>query len=292
MNKPPEPPADTLRKGIPISDNAAFLRKFSGPESLPAPRVSMWKRVAFLLLKTGLLAAMACALASLYSYSRDQNLYTIRQVALDGFRHLDRNEVLSLIHSSFRGNLMTLDILELRQRIEKFSWVKGVSVRKVYPDKLYIKIVEREPAGIARMDKLWLFDESGVFLDEYRPAEHAVDHPVLSGLHDASDPMAQDENLERIRRYVDFLKLIDASGTRVSGRISEIDLTDTSDLVVIPLEGTPRVHLGYEKLPQRLDRFLKVVDRAMEENGPIAEMDMRYEDKIIVKPLEIQQAQQ
>ena len=61
--------------------------------------------------------------------------------------------------------------------------------------------------------------------------------------------------------------------------------------MIIPLEGTPRVHLGYEKLAQRLDRYLKVVDRATEENGPIAEMDMRYEDKIIVKPLEIQPAQ-
>ena len=111
---------------------------------------------------------------------------------------------------------MVLDIDEVRHRMEKFNWVKEVTVRKVYPDKLHIRVVEREPVGIARLDKLWLFDANGVFLDEYRPSEHGLDWPVLSGLQqDAGNPQAGEENLERIRRYLEFLQEIDAGRARI-----------------------------------------------------------------------------
>lgn len=278
-----------IRKGIPLSDESAFLRKFStqtveaAPASPSGTRIMLWW-----LLKALVVFLCGLSLYLLYTFSLDRSLFQLNNVVLQGCRHLDRNEVLSLVHSAFPRNLMKLDTQELMQRVEKYNWVRSVTVRKVYPDKLFIRIVEREPIGVARLDKLWLFDESGIFLDEYRPSEHTLDRPVLTGLREASDPLASDENLERIRRYLEFLREIDGGGANLSAQISEIDLTDLADLVIIPMSGMPRVHLGHEDLCRRLQRFYNIIERATQESGPISEVNMRYDDKIIFIPMKVE----
>jgi cell division protein FtsQ len=281
---------DSIRTGIPISDESAFLRKFTplDDDSRPEPPRGL-RRALLVAAKLLAAAAVLTALFLAYTFSRDRALFSVNQVVLEGCRNLDRQDVLTLIHSAFPRNLMRLDINALRGRLEKFSWVRHVTIRKVYPDRLYIKVEERVPVGIARMDKLWLFDADGVFLDEYVPAEHEVDRPVLAGLHDATDPMAADENLERIRTYVTFIGAIARQPGELSGRLSEVDLTDLANLTVIPIEGSPRVLLGNEKQAERLSRFFQIVERARAENGPMAEIDMRFDDRVIVRPMEIPQ---
>jgi len=291
MSNPGSRDNDSIRTGIPISDESAFLRKFSplDDDNRPEPPRGI-RRALLVAVKLAAVVLVLTVLFLMYTYSRDRGLYSVNQVVLEGCRNLDRQDVLTLIHSAFPRNLMRLNIDALRARLEKFSWVRAVTVRKVYPDRLYIKVVERVPAGIARMDKLWLFDADGVFLDEYVPAVHAIDRPVLVGLHDGTDPMAADENLERIRMYVAFLTAIDDRPDKLSARLSEVDLTDLANLTVIPLDGNPRVHLGNEKQAERLERFFQIVDRARAENGPIAVIDMRFDDRVIVRPMEISPA--
>jgi len=290
MTREPDVPNETIKKAVPLSDESVFLRRFSSPAEYPPPPVSsMWRRAVVLALQTLTLVAVFASIYLAHQYSLRRMTFKVDRILLAGCKHLDGKEVQALIRNAFPQNLMLLDAHELCRRMRNFSWVKDVTVRKVYPDRLYLQVVEREPIGIARMDKLWLFDEYGVFLDEYVPSRHQVDKPVLAGLHELADPMTSDDNLERIRRYSDFLREIDQGPNPLSRQISEVDLNDLTDLVVVPLEGTPRVHLGYEKLGARLQRYFKIIGRATEENGPISEVDMRLDDKIIVRPLAVKQ---
>lgn len=290
MTREPDDTIETIKKAVPLSDESVFLRRFSSPAEIPVqPAPSVWKRASILALQTLTLVAVFASIYLAHQYSLRRSTFRVDRIRLVGCKYLDGKEVQALIRNAFPQNLMLLDAHELCRRMRNFSWVKDVTVRKVFPDRLYLQVVEREPVGIARMDKLWVFDESGVFLEEYIPARHQVDNPVLAGLHEISDPMAPDDNLERIRRYSDFLREIDQGSSPLSRKLSEVDLNDLTDLVVIPLEGTPRVHLGHEKLSSRLHRYFTIIGRATEENGPISEVDMRLDDKVIVRPLAVKQ---
>jgi len=275
-----------IKMGIPLADEDAFLRRNPDhPSTLP---VSGKRMVALLLVKSTLLFLAVVALYLLYEYGKHLPVYTVQadNITIETGDYLNPKDIRSLIHKHFPDNLITLDIDELRSRIESVNWVREVTIRKVMPDQLRIVVREKRPVGVARTDRLWLFDTNGDFLSEYQPARHDIDCPVLIGLMNDGDPLSHDENRERIRRYLEFVREIDGGETGLSGRLSEVDLADLADVVVIPLEGAPRVHLGHENFRKRLENYFQVIDMAREENGPISEIDMRYDDKVIVKPYE------
>lgn len=295
------PPADTgpIRKGIPISDDSAFLRRPTTPAGQPAdgklpgdggsgailrrpnPRLRLLIRTA------GLAGALLClgSLGLLLGHVKRCPAFTLRNVTLQGFVHLDGKEVLSLIQTAYPNNLRELDIEHLRRNLEKYNWVQSASIRKIYPSRLAITIRERIPAGVAKLDRLLVFDPEGVFLDEYRPGAYSLNVPVLVGLRPATEE-DRATNRERITRYLDFLAEIDAGGEGLSRKISEVDSSDPSNLVAIPLEGSPRIQLGEGRYRDRLRQFFQILPRAKSENGTIAEVDMRYDDKVIVRPAE------
>ncbi len=278
-----------VKTGIPLGDDGVFLRRdprLDMGEFTP-PRPGGKKTIAMLLLKTLVVFLCTVSLYLLYVYSYNGNLNVVRadQVVIEGTHYLDPAEVRSLVQNVFPRNLMQIDIDGLRNRIERLSWVKRVVVRRDFPHQLRIQISERQPVGIARMENLLLFDREGVLLDEYIPSVHKIDRPVLSGLKSPTDPMAGSDNRERISRYLDFLREIDQGGANLSNRLSEVDLNELDDMVVIPLDGAPRIHLGNDQLLKRLNRYFKIIDQARRENGPISEIDMRYDDKVIVRPL-------
>jgi len=275
-----------LKTGIPLSDEDAFLRR--DPKTGPPLPLNGKKFIALLILKTTVLFLCCVSVYFLFEYGKSHPAYTVQldNLIIETGGQLNPKDIRTLIHKQFPSNLITFNIKELRKRIENLNWVRNVTIRKIFPNRLAIHVTEKKPVGIAKTDRLWLFDVNGDFLGEYLSSKHNLDRPVLIGLQSDNDPMAGDENRERIRRYLQFIKEIDNGEKKLSSKLSEVDMADSSDIIVIPMEGAPKIHLGYEKLRKRLEGYFQIINMARDENGPISEIDMRYDDKIIVKPIE------
>lgn len=94
------------------------------------------------------LAGAALAAAALLWLVRAP-LFTIRAVEIDG--DLGRNSVNTIRANAMprlRGNFFSLDLGQGREAFEAVPWVRNAVVRRVWPDRLAVRLEEHRPAAV------------------------------------------------------------------------------------------------------------------------------------------------
>ena len=125
--------------------------------------------------------------------------FDLDMVTIVGSRGLLETEVLSAAGITGRNSLLFLDIAEVRDRLRRIPLIKEVSVRKLFPDRLLIELVEREPFAIWQKDgKLLVVATDGTPIQELTD-QRFTDLPFVVG-KGANE------------RVAEFLKIIDSSG--------------------------------------------------------------------------------
>jgi cell division protein FtsQ len=76
----------------------------------------------------------------------------ISQISMDGLAITSERDVLGVLHITPETSMVNFDADAARQAIEALPSVASATVRKTYPNHIYIKIVERVPVARWRLD--------------------------------------------------------------------------------------------------------------------------------------------
>ena len=105
----------------------------------------MWDNPRLLNATAGFLVGLvtlACALVVLY-WLLHSALFPVRVVELAApVAHVSRADVEAVIARHAGGNFFAARIAELRASLEQLPWVRSASVRRVWPDRLEIRLTE------------------------------------------------------------------------------------------------------------------------------------------------------
>jgi cell division protein FtsQ len=105
----------------------------------------MWDNPRLLNATAGFLVglvAMAAVLAGAHWLLRS-SLFPLRTVELSTpLEHVPRAQVEALLQRRAGGNFFAASINDLRGALEQLPWVRGASVRRVWPDRLEVSIEE------------------------------------------------------------------------------------------------------------------------------------------------------
>ncbi|MEW8431905.1 MAG: FtsQ-type POTRA domain-containing protein, partial [gamma proteobacterium symbiont of Ctena orbiculata] len=70
----------------------------------------------------------------------------VRVVSVDGeIKYLDREGLEQTVAQAVSGNFFSVDLVRIRDKIERLPWVKSASVRRVWPDTLAVRVTEQLP---------------------------------------------------------------------------------------------------------------------------------------------------
>src|SRR5450756_2096570 len=86
-----------------------------------------------------------------------QPLYSVRLSAAP--QRVDAAEVLQVVRNEVHGNFFTVDIERLRQSLEKLPWVRNVSIRREFPQRLAVRLEEHQ--ALARWNNNALVNRQG-----------------------------------------------------------------------------------------------------------------------------------
>lgn len=167
-------------------------------------------------------------------------------------------EVLKVVRSEVNGNLFTVDIGRLRAALEQLPWVRSVSIRREFPDRLALQVEEHQP--LARWNGSALVNTHGEVFAAY--SEETL--PAFIGQEGDSFEVAQ--------RYAEFGQQLAA----LKLSVAQIALTPRHAWQ-LHLSNGMVLELGREEMEQRLARFVAVYPYSLAAlEGAVRYVDLRY----------------
>lgn len=209
----------------------------------------------------------------------------VARITVRGNDRLANGEVLALLDGLRGQNILTVDLRAWQARLLASPWVAQAQVRRMLPSRIDVELSERVPIGIARLSgALYLVDAAGIVIDEFGPNYAALDLPLIDGL--AAAPGAADGVVnERKARLAAQVVAALAARADLAARVSEIDVSDAHDAVVI-LEGdTTLLRLGDQEFVARIQQYLDVAPALHERVPQIDYVDLRFGERVYVRPV-------
>ena len=77
--------------------------------------------------------------------------------------------------------MVFLNVFETNKKLEKKSFIKKLKIKKIYPNRLEIKIIEKEPIAIIIKNKRKFFLDKNIQLIDYRKNLKYINLPIIYG---------------------------------------------------------------------------------------------------------------
>jgi cell division protein FtsQ len=224
-------------------------------------------------------------------------MFYVDQINVRGNHRLSKGEVLAILDGLRGRSVLAVDLADWRRALLNSPWVADASLRRTLPSTVDVVILERAPLGIGRINgSLYLVDDRGAVIDDYGPNYADLDLPIIDGLSghpsaDAASGTAQGEESPDVHRALLARRLLDALRVRnMSGQISQIDVTDSRNAVVL-LEGDATlIRLGNERFAERLQSYYELAPALRERVPAIDYVDLRFDERVYVRPARERQA--
>lgn len=242
-----------------------------------SPIRDFWNSPALMNRLSGLLLLLAfLGLAALAgSWMANRPVFVIKRVILDApkgeLKHVTLDQVRAALGESLTGTVFSADLVQVHRSLQSIPWVHAVTVRRIWPSRLHVRIEEQQAVGIWSPQAL--VNRQGE-LFAAKPAEHSEPCSLIS-LHgpEGSERLVT----ERARELSGWLAPLKAPLRSVT--LSE-QYSWTADI-----EGMT-IDLGRDTLPtpaqERVRMFVKTHGwlvqklQAQGEAGQIARADLRY----------------
>jgi cell division septal protein FtsQ len=209
----------------------------------------------------------------------------IGHMVVRGTERLSTGEVLALVDGLRGQNILAVDLEAWQRKLQSSPWVESATIRRVLPATVEITVNERRPMGIGRIGlALYLIDGKGVIVDEYGPAYADIDLPIIDGL--AASPQDGGSIVDVARAELAG-RVIAALAVRpeIAKRVSQIDVADLHDAVVILDDDPAILRLGEAEFLARLQQYLDLAPALRERMPGIDYVDLRFDERMYVRPV-------
>jgi cell division protein FtsQ len=228
----------------------------------------MWDKPQALLWTANMLYALAVVLllyAVLFVVIH-LPIFPLRGVQVNGdMPHVTREQLRLIVNRHLQGNFFTLDLVKTRDAFRKLPWVRNVSIRRRWPDKL--EVVVEEHKELARWGNIALVDTYG----ELFHAASDRDLPVFYGPGDGVAEVAQ--------HYGVYSQLLAPTGVK----ISQLALSPRHAWQIGADNGMV-IELGRDQTEERLQKFVNAYPRTLGHlNVAVAYADLRYPNGFAVR---------
>ena len=189
------------------------------------------------------------------------SIFPIRQIQLSGtLEYLDRNDIESILEDYLGDGFFEVDIHDLQQRIEARPWTESASVRRVWPDRVSVSVLEHTP--VARWDDQHLLSS--------RAAVFGADSNAFAHL-----PQVYAEN--RPPAWVlDQFHRLQQRFTDIGEQVVAVRI-DNRGAVDVELTNALTIKLGREEVERKITRLLNIYDtQILPRRAQILRLDLRY----------------
>lgn len=228
----------------------------------------MWDKPAKLNLMANTLFIIS-VLAIIYSIGfviATSSRFPLKEVKIEGnLKHTTREQIKLIVEKRLTGNFFTVDLALAREAFEKLPWIRHVSLRRRWPDRLDVVVEEHE--ALARWKTTAIVNTHG----ELFYAAVSEDLPMLIGPDDAV--------IQVVDSYHAFNKMLKP----LNMKLTQVALSDRQAWQLIT-DNELTIELGSESEKARLNRFITVYQSTIAAlKKKITYADLRYPNGFAIR---------
>lgn len=213
-----------------------------------------------------------------YDYLLQSATFRVKSVEVVGINKLSRDEVLKECGVKEGQSIFAIKVSEAVKRLSNNPWVKGVTVRKQFPDKIIIRIVEREAESLVKRGGLWYLSGEGEMFKRMEPGD-PVDFPVITGPNNSDAP----DDPSALETALKIIELSKKSGVFPQKMISQIIVKPGRRFTILTIGSLKRVELAGDDIERRWSVLETVLAEIARSNMEVAEVNVNYSDGAAVR---------
>jgi len=199
-------------------------------------------------------------------------------------------------------NLMALDLGRIKRDLELVSLIQSVTVERVLPKTLTIRVTEREPIAQVNVPRVregggldlvvMHFDAGGCVMLPLDPRLRSTplgqlpdELPVIVGVNPLQMTPGREIDSAQVRTALVLLDKFQSSAIGALVEIKRVDVTSPDVLIATTGQGGVIV-FGLENLDQQLLRWREIYEQGMRHNKVISALDLAVSNNIPARWLE------
>lgn len=236
----------------------------------------LFTKVKWLTKPLIIVISLVTVCSLIYKFFTTTTLFNIQKIEIEGTSQFVNKADLQTLatHSSLNSSVFKYDSNALQANLESnFQGAKKIEVKKVFPNRLLIKVNERIPLALIRSkDVFYLVDQDGYVLGEVK--EGTTNLPVIEYKEDIK--VGYFINKELIPLYFQLISSLDEKSLKVSS------ISATINHVTFYLNNSLLVYLNTKKdIESSVLTLSKLYNQLVSEGKIPSRIDLRY-DKVIV----------
>jgi len=228
--------------------------------------VSQWLKPLLALVTV---AGSVAGLTLMLNWMKDPHHWPVRTVHVEGrFAHLQQAELLNQVAPLAERGFFAAEVGAIQERLQQLAWVDQVWVRRVWPDRLDVQVLEQQ--AIAHWGERGLLNPRAQVFEPEQVAE-------LPGLPHFQGPDGHEKRV--LEMYQEMLQILQP----LKLGIDSLQL-DARRTWRVQLSNGLAVEVGRNDPVQRVARFVRVYPAILAAaNGKLVSVDLRYSNGFAVR---------
>jgi cell division protein FtsQ len=222
-------------------------------------------------------AGMAALRVRQYALSSEQFAFSAGGLEIQGRNNGSEARVRRVFALDSGRSVFAIPLAERRRRLLAIDWVDEASVSRIWPNRLLVRIRERQPVAIIPLRTgAALIDAEGVLLE--RPPEVGFAVPVLTGVREDEPEAARRE------RVAAFLRFEQDMGAMAQDAF-EVDVADPGNLWIFTRSDGRLLSLemGGGDFARHYRNFLNHYSEIQKGSPNVQTFDLRSDGRIVAK---------
>jgi len=226
-----------------------------------------------------LAVAVGFIAVNVYEYMHSSPRFLVEHIAVEGNVHVTAREIIAQSGIAEGQNIFDVNLEESAAAIRKIPWVLDARLGKYPPGEITIDITERDPVALVPAGGLFLMDKTGRIVADL-PATESMNAPFITSENFGQIEPGDFVQTEGVGSALKIIRLMNAMGVENDITISEINISDPNNIVLIAGRSGANIYMGHNDLEGKLWRLTRVVRAIGKSSGQksvdLKKIDLRF----------------
>jgi cell division protein FtsQ len=245
-----------------------------------------WKKIFHRLLRIGIASGSGFLLVSgallTAQMLLESGYFGVRQISVEQQQRVTEGEILEASDIKLGDSLFDLELHMIGRKIEEHPWIARADVERSFPDRVVIRVVERQARAIVDLDYLYYVDRSGEVFKMLEAGDE-LDYPVITGITRQYLLDNPEQSHDCLVMALQLVEELDSRKTFNLEDVSEIHFEQPEGLILYTRIGGVPIHLGKQGFAAKLSRLEKIYNDLEPRLLALKYIDLNVTDRVIVK---------